>query len=83
MASRDSASGCEQDVVAAVALAQCSDAALSVTITDGVIRVVPTAVNGILATDDYLLTLNLVGTGQFSWSNSGSSCIASNICKAV
>lgn len=83
LASCDSASGGEQGVVAAVALTQGSDAVLSVTITDGVIRVVPTAVNGILASDDYLITPTLVGAGQFSWSNSGSGCIASNVCKAV
>lgn len=83
LASCDSTSAGEHSVVAAVALVEGSDEVLSVTITDGVIRVVPTAVNGILATDDYLLTPTLVGAGQFSWSNSGSGCIASNICKAV
>lgn len=54
----------------------------TLTITNGIITATPNATNGILATDTYILTPTVVAaTGQTTWSNAGSGCLATNVCK--
>jgi type IV pilus assembly protein PilA len=77
----DSAAGGEQGVVSAAATATGNEAVTSVTVVDGAITVVPFEANGILAADTYVLT-PVATAGQLNWSNAGSGCIASNVCKA-
>ena len=52
----------------------------TVVVTDGVITITPVAQNGIAATDTYILTPTLTN-GTWTWSNTGSGCIATNLCK--
>ncbi len=73
----------EQGIASAMAAAQANDAVNNVTVAAGVITLTPTAANGIEATDTYILTPSVNSTtGQLSWTNAGSGCIGSNICKA-
>jgi len=52
----------------------------TVTITgSGVIEVTPNAVNGIVATDTYLLTPTLTN-GQITWATTGSGCLSTGLC---
>ena len=53
----------------------------TLTITNGVLTATPVASNGILATDTYILTPTVSATGQVTWSNAGSGCLATNLCK--
>ena len=52
----------------------------SVTTADGVITITPAALNGILATDTYVLTPRY-DSGKVNWGNVGSGCIATQLCK--
>lgn len=52
----------------------------TLTITNGVINATPVASNGIAATDTYRLTPT-VSNGQVTWSNAGSGCLTTNLCK--
>ena len=73
----------EQGITSAVDAAEANAAVNTVAVTDGVITITPVAANGIAATDTYILTPAVdAATGQLSWSNAGSGCIASNVCKA-
>lgn len=75
------AAGEEQGIVTAAFGAVSNDAVTSITVVDGLITVTPTAANGIVATDTFVLTPT-VTNGQINWTNNGSGCIASNVCKA-
>lgn len=69
-------------VANAVTTAVSNAAVASSTVTAaGVITIVPTAANGIVAGDTYVLTPTISGAGQISWASSGG-CIAANLCKA-
>lgn len=50
-------------------------------VTDGVITITPNALEGILATDTYILTPTPAADGHLDWSNAGSGCLATNLCK--
>ena len=52
----------------------------SVTTADGLITITPTALNGILATDTYILTPQYA-SGKVNWSATASGCIATQLCK--
>lgn len=47
----------------------------------GVITMTPLAVDGIKATDTYILTPTVAANGAVTWSNTGSGCLATNLCK--
>ena len=51
-----------------------------VTTADGVVTITPVALNGILATDTYVLTPALTA-GKVNWVTTGSGCIATQLCK--
>lgn len=51
-----------------------------VTTADGVVTITPVALNGILATDTYILTPTLTA-GKVNWVTTGSGCIATQLCK--
>ena len=53
----------------------------TLTAANGIITGTPVASNGILATDTYILTPTLSATGQVTWTNAGSGCLATNVCK--
>ena len=76
----------EQGIVSADAAALANAAVAGVAVTNGLITITPTAINGIQTTDTYILTPIIdPNTGQLSWTNNGSTpsgCIASNVCKA-
>ena len=80
LASCDSAAG-EQGVVSAALSAVGSDLVGAAAVVNGVITMTPAVANGILATDTYVLTPSFTA-GQLNWTNAGSGCIATNICKA-
>ena len=58
----------------------------SVAVADGVITIIPAVLNGIKASDTYILTPTLA-SGQLKWTNnktgSESGCIASSVCKKI
>ncbi len=63
----------------------------SLTVANGVITVTPTAIEGIVVTDTYILTPTIQPSGAttagnitgVSWSNSTSGCIASGLCNTA
>ena len=82
VANCDSAAGGEQGVITAVAAAEDSAMITTATTVNGVMTIIPAVANGILVGDTYILTPVVSANGQISWSNVGSGCIATNVCKA-
>ena len=72
----------ERGVAAATLSATSAATVTSVAVVNGVITVVPVEANGILAADTYVLTPTTTA-GQLNWSNVGSGCIATGVCKAI
>lgn len=50
-------------------------------VRNGVITARPVASNGIKTTDTYILRPTLLGNGQVTWSNAGSGCLTTKVCK--
>ncbi|WP_124949239.1 pilin [Sulfuriferula thiophila] len=50
-------------------------------VTDGKITMTPNAVEGIAATDTYILTPTVGANGSVTWANTGSGCLATQLCK--
>ena len=50
-------------------------------VADGVITITPNAVEGILATDTYVLNPTVGADGQVTWSSAASGCLADLLCK--
>ena len=72
----------ERGVAAATLSATSAATVTSVAVVDGVITVTPAAANGIVAGDTYVLTPTTTA-GQLNWSNVGSGCITTGVCKAI
>ena len=72
----------DRGVAAATLSATSAATVTSVAVVNGVITVVPVEANGILAADTYVLTPTTTA-GQLNWSNVGSGCIATGVCKAI
>lgn len=54
----------------------------ALSIKDGVMTATPVASKGILATDTYILApLVDANTGHMTWTNAGSGCLATRVCK--
>jgi type IV pilus assembly protein PilA len=54
----------------------------TLTVANGIITATPVASNGIVAGDTYILTPTVTAaTGQATWSNAGSGCLTTNVCK--
>ncbi len=53
----------------------------SVAVVAGVITVTPVALEGILATDTYILTPTYVAGNPIQWATTGSGCLATQLCK--
>ena len=70
------------DIAAAVLASTSADTVTSVAVVDGVITVTPAAANGIVAGDTYVLTPTATA-GQLNWSNLGSGCITTSVCKSI
>jgi type IV pilus assembly protein PilA len=60
-------------------------AVTSVSTANGIVTVVPVAVNGIAASDTYILTPTLEDSGKVSWAANGSGgvsgCLATSLCQ--
>jgi len=82
LANCNSGAGGEQGIVSAATAAADNAAVGSVAVAAGVITITPTAANGITAADTYILTPTISANGQIDWTNAGSGCIGSNVCKA-
>ena len=52
-------------------------------VLNGLVTVTPKAVDGILATDTYVLTPTFVAGQGVKWTTVGSGCIATNLCKSI
>ena len=75
----------DQGIRSAVAAAEDSALVTTATTAAGIITMTPTAANGIVAGDTYILEATVSANGQISWTNDGataSGCIASNVCTA-
>lgn len=55
----------------------------TMTVVAGVITVTPNVIDGIVATDTFKLTPTYVANQPLVWSNAGSGCLATTLCKSL
>jgi len=53
----------------------------TVSTSSGIVTVTPKAIEGILATDTYILTPSFVVGQPITWSTTGSGCLSTQLCK--